>query len=104
MDGESVTSAVPERVLWMREQAHMSGRAFGMSGKLGIELRQGQSGRQFFRVEVGRDDLERVVMRRAWRRAGAGEVAHALGALAADIFVRRLADLAFGKRGHIGRN
>src|SRR5436309_508925 len=69
-------------------------RGLTSRSKLGFQLRQRHPRRQLFGIQIGRDDPERVVVRRTRRRAGAGIIGHALRALAADIFVRGLADLA----------
>ena len=69
-----------------------------------LQLAEGQAGRQVLRLEIGRDDLEEIVVRRAGRRAGAAEEGKLLAARSADKFVARLADLALGERGHVGRD
>src|SRR5215475_1197482 len=90
-----------ERVL---EQADQAGRALGVTCELLHQLRLGEAGRQRLGVEVGRDQSERVVVRRAGRRARAEIGALPRSALAADIFLGRLAGLALGEAGHRRRN
>ena len=56
-----------------------------------LQLGVGQSRRQVLRVEIGRDDLKQIMVRRTRRRTGAAETGELLAARAADIFVARLA-------------
>src|SRR5262249_59322443 len=68
--------------------------------QLGGELFLGQARRQFLRLQISRDQDEGVMMGLDVRRGARPRiVADALGALAADIFVGVLADLAFGEAG-----
>src|SRR5215510_6694526 len=89
----------------LHEQADDAGGALGARRRAGgHDLRRhlvlGQAGRQVHRLEVGRDQHEGIMMRlHRGRRAWAGVEADALGALAADVFVGELADLAFRKAG-----
>src|SRR5207249_3992001 len=82
------------------EQSNETRRALGVRhAALRHELRQKflarETRRQLLWLEVGRNDDERIVMRRSGRRAGARIEAHALRALAAGVLIRFLADLAF---------
>ncbi len=62
-------------------------------------------GWQRLRVEIGRDQHEGVVVRRCRAACtGRSRCGRPIGALAADIFVGWLADLAFGEAGHRDRD
>src|SRR4029453_1327303 len=99
--GESLSS-----VGGLHEQADDASRALGAGRTagghdLGGDLFLGQAGRQLGRLEVSRDQHKGIMVWLDGRRgAGAGIEADALGALAADILVARLADLAFREAGH----
>src|SRR5271163_3384145 len=75
----------PAASLRLHEQPDQAGRALDVLVELGLQLRQREAGRQFLGVEIGRDDQEGVVVRRAGRGAWAGIMADALRALAADV-------------------
>src|SRR5215468_7045057 len=76
------------------------GRRRSGRGELRQELLASQARRQFLRIEIGRDDDERVVMRRARWRARPGKIPDSLRALAPHIFVGWLANLALGEAGY----
>src|SRR6185436_8481425 len=74
-----------ERVL---EQPDDARRSLDVTGELLEQLQPGEARRQCFRIEIGRDQDEGVVVRRLVRRRARPEIdALARGALAADIFV-----------------
>ena len=75
-----------------------------MAFQLLLQLRVSQPWRQVLRVEVGCDDQEDIMVRRSGRRARTAEKREFLAAHSAHVFVARAADLAFGERGHLGRN
>src|SRR6185312_6201701 len=64
------------------------------------QLISSHAGLQLLRLEVGGDQREGVMVPVARRRAGAGVVRDVLGALAAHVLRRGLADLAFGETRH----
>src|SRR5580658_6497784 len=88
---------------WIDEQPDQSRRALDVGGwraELRDQLVAGQAGRQFFRIEIGGDENECIVVRRGvGRRAWTAVGADAEQALAADIFIRLFADFALGKAG-----
>ena len=69
----------------------------GNGGRASPELLAGQSWRQFLRIEVGRDNDERVVMRRARQRAGPE---NSLLLYYRPPYLSDGFDLAFGEAGH----
>src|SRR5262245_38109806 len=77
------------------EYADDTGRALGFPLQRLDELVPREPGLERVRLEVGGDQREGVVMRRARRRARAEVVRQTHQALAADVFVRLLAGLAF---------
>src|SRR5690349_8867835 len=85
-------------------QADQAGAALGMALELADELRVGQAGGERAGIEIGRDHGERVMVRRADRRARAHVGRLAGGTLAAGIFRRGLARLALGETMDVRRN
>ena len=76
-----------------------------MTIELVEQLEPSQTGRQSLRIQIGRDENEGVVMRcRARRRAWTDVDVLFCSANTANKFVRRLAGLAFGKRGDGSRD
>src|SRR5258705_2801932 len=94
----------------LHEQPDDAGRALGARRRarrhdFGRHLVLGQAGCQVGRLKVGRDKHEGIMVRLdCRRRAGTGIEADALGALATDILVGWLADLAFREAGHGNRD
>src|SRR3984885_1319436 len=95
---------VTGRSLRLDEQADEPGRALDVAIELRLQLGQRQARRQVLGVEIGADDHEGVVVRRAGRGARSGIVRDALRALAADVFRRFLGHLAFREGGDVRRN
>src|SRR5262249_60235058 len=79
-------------------------RRWSRRGEFRQELLAGGARGKFVRIEAGRDDDERVVMRRPRWRAGPGKIPDSLRALASHKFVGWLADLAFGEACHRSGN
>src|SRR5712671_4389908 len=90
------------RALGLRlgESSDQPGRALSVSVERLEELVPGQAGLERFRLEVRGDQGESVVMPVAGRRAWTEIMPQPGLTLAADIFLRRAAHLAFGKAGH----
>src|ERR1700747_412657 len=90
--------------LRLRERSDDAGRALGMPVQRLDELVSRHAGLERTRLEVGGDQGEGVVVRRARGRAGAEIMRQTHQALAADVFLGLLGDLALGKAGHRYRN
>src|SRR5712672_313630 len=90
------------RALGLRlgESPDQPGRALGVAVERLEELVPGQAGLERFRLEVRGDQGESVVMPVAGRRAWTEIMPQPGLTLAADVFLRRAAHLAFGKAGH----
>ncbi len=86
------------------ERADDAGCTLGVAVEGLDHLVAGHAGLQLGWLEIGRDEREGVVMRRAGRRARAEIMRQAHPALAAHILVALLADLAFRKAGDRDRN
>src|SRR5215510_1211538 len=86
--------------LRLRERPDDAGRALGMAVQRLDELVSRQAGLERIRLEVGGNQGEGVVMRRARGRAGAEIMRQTHQALAADIFLGLLRDLSLRKAGH----
>src|SRR5262249_20712962 len=89
-----------QRSLRLRERSDDAGRALGVPVQRLHELVARQAGLKRIRVEVGGNQGEGVVVRRARGRAGAEVMRQPHQALAADIFLSLLGDLALRKPGH----
>ena len=83
----------------MRERADQAGRALGVAVERLDHLITRHAFLQRLRVEIGRDQGEGVMMRRAGRRARAGVGRLLRGADAADKLVAGLGELALRKGG-----
>src|ERR1700738_3928915 len=86
-----------DMTLLLGEDADQAGRAFGVAVERLDDFLARHAFFQGGRLEIGRDQREGVVMRRAWWRAGSEIIRQLHRALASDILVARLRDLAFGE-------